>query len=89
MFLYVVRKCLPDFLVMVIPFTIEDFPSIIISNTPHLLFLHLVTPCVVFILSVEVLYSHLRNSMNERTHFFIKKYISHTLFSKGLMLVVL
>ena len=25
---------------------------------------------------------HLRNSMNERTHFFIK-YISHTLFSKG------
>ena len=26
--------------------------------------------------------------MNERTHFFIKKYISHTLFSKGLMLVV-
>ena len=27
-------------------------------------------------------------SMNERTHFFINIYISHTLFSKGLMLVV-
>ena len=35
---------------------------------------------------ILVLYTHdLRNSMNERTHFFIKIYISHILFSKGLM----
>ena len=33
-----------------------------------------------------LLYTHnLRNSMNERTHFFIKICISHTLFSKGFM----
>ena len=36
--------------------------------------------------SGNVVYTHdLRNSMNERTHFFIKICISHTLFSKGLM----
>ena len=31
---------------------------------------------------------NLRTSMNERTHFFIKIYISHTLFSKGLMFLL-
>ena len=29
-----------------------------------------------------VLYSHLRNSMNERTHFFIKIYLSHFIFER-------
>ena len=28
---------------------LEDFPSIIISHTPHILFLHLVAICVVFL----------------------------------------
>ena len=32
---------------------VENFSSIIISHTPHLLFLHFVTPCVVCSLNVE------------------------------------
>ena len=35
--------------------------------------------------SGNIIKHNLRTSMNERTHFFIKIYISHTLFSKGLM----
>ena len=35
-------------------------------------------------ISGNIIKHNLRTSMNERTHFFIK-YISHTLFSKGLM----
>ena len=39
-------------------------------------------PCVLYTYNHNI---DLRTAMNERTHFFIKKYISHTLFSKGLM----
>ena len=38
-------------------------------------------------ISGNIIKHNLRTSMNERTHFFIKIYISHTLFSKGLTLL--
>ena len=38
----------------------------------------------VALFTMFLLYSPLRNSMNEQTHFF-KKYISHTLYTKGLI----
>ena len=36
-------------------------------------------------MSRDIIKHNLRSSLNERTHFFIKKYISHTSFSKGLI----
>ena len=38
-------------------------------------------------ISRNIIKHNLRTSLNERTHFFIKISISHTLFSKGLMLL--
>ena len=59
-------------------------------NKIHWLVCHKNKPMLlrnIHIQSGNIIKHNLRTSMNERTHFFIKIYISHTLFSKGLMLL--